>query len=523
MPEACGLLDEAITGSGDTPIAAFIDYLQSSNWVKQGVALYPLTDGKCPYCQRALPTELEAEIEAYFDRKYEESVREIAEYQDLYSLFRDRVAQSVAAIKESVPDEYDANEAGAAAEALKQVLDANLSAIKQKINDPSSKVKLRNEAAALTAVKAAFERIDKQIVENNELCDNISSAKSELSNRVWGLILHNLRSSQNAFSKCDSGCERAISSIQNSIAKTEIKKKEKEAEKARLETTRTSIVPTIDAINSLLERFGFTGFSLSEDKQSKGMYRIVRPDGADARKTLSEGEYNFISFLYFYHLVYGSLKTEGLNTPRVIVIDDPISSLDSNVMFIITSLAKEIVKDCRDGKHGIQQVFILTHNVYFHKEITFLGSRSKWPETKCAYWIISKTNEQTTISFHTNNPISTSYELLWNEIRNVGDTPNKNVFNTMRRILEYYFNVIGGIDYERCIDLFEGADKITCKALVSCINEGSHMISDDFVIVFTPEAMKSYRRVFKEVFYKLGQQAHYDMMMEDDASLPLKV
>lgn len=272
----------------------------------------------------------------------------------------------------------------------------------------------------------------------------------------------------------------------------------------------------------MLERFGFTGFSLSEDKQSKGMYRIVRPDGADARRTLSEGEYNFISFLYFYHLVYGSLETEGIDTPRVVAIDDPISSLDSNVMFIITSLAKEIVKDCRDGKHGIKQVFILTHNVYFHKEVTFLGSRSKWPETKCAYWIISKADERTSISHHADNPISTSYELLWDEIRDIGDAPNKNAFNTMRRILEYYFSVIGGIDYEKCIDMFDGADKITCKALVSCINEGSHMISDDFVIVFTPEAMKSYRRVFKEIFYKLGQQAHYEMMMEKNASLPLQ-
>ena len=70
--------------------------------------------------------------------------------------------------------------------------------------------------------------------------------------------------------------------------------------------------------------------------------------------------------------------------------------------------------------------------------------------------------------------------------------------------------------------MFDGADKITCKALVSCINEGSHMISDDFVIVFTPEAMKSYRRVFKEIFYKLGQRALYEMMMEKNASLPME-
>ncbi len=36
------------------------------------------------------------------------------------------------------------------------------------------------------------------------------------------------------------------------------------------------------------------------------MYKIIRPGGMDAKETLSEGEYNFISFLYFYHLVYGA-------------------------------------------------------------------------------------------------------------------------------------------------------------------------------------------------------------------------
>lgn len=522
VPEACNLLTEPITGSGNTPIGAFIDYLQSSNWVKQGVELYPLAKGRCPYCQRTLPAELETEIEAYFDDRYEESVRAIRSYQATYASFRDRVIQSIEAIEESVPNEYDVNEVDAAAEALNHVLDVNLSAIKQKLVDPSSKVEMSDETEALTAVKAAFGRIDKQIAANNELCDNISSTRSDLSRRVWGLILHNLSSAQKAYSRSAGGCEKAINSIQAIITNKEDEKRKKQAEKAHLETTRTSITPTVDAINSLLERFGFTGFSLSEDKQSKGMYRIVRPDGADARRTLSEGEYNLISFLYFYHLVYGSLETDGIDTPRVVVIDDPISSLDSNVMFIITSLAKEIVKDCRDGKHGIKQVFILTHNVYFHKEVTFLGSRSKWPETKCAYWIISKADERTAISHHADNPISTSYELLWDEIRDIGDAPNKNAFNTMRRILEYYFSVIGGIDYEECIDMFDGADKITCKALVSCINEGSHMISDDFVIVFTPEAMKSYRRVFKEIFYKLGQRAHYEMMMEENTSLPMQ-
>ncbi|WP_152077394.1 AAA family ATPase, partial [Collinsella aerofaciens] len=84
--------------------------------------------GRCPYCQRTLPAELETEIEAYFDDRYEESVGAIRSYQATYASFRDRVIQSIEAIKESVPNEYDVNVVNAAAEALNHVLDVNLSA-----------------------------------------------------------------------------------------------------------------------------------------------------------------------------------------------------------------------------------------------------------------------------------------------------------------------------------------------------------------------------------------------------------
>ncbi|MBR8644248.1 AAA family ATPase [[Brevibacterium] frigoritolerans] len=36
-----------------------------------------------------------------------------------------------------------------------------------------------------------------------------------------------------------------------------------------------------------------------------------------------------MTFLYFYQLLKGSNSKEDINTEKVVVIDDPISSLDS--------------------------------------------------------------------------------------------------------------------------------------------------------------------------------------------------
>ena len=65
------------------------------------------------------------------------------------------------------------------------------------------------------------------------------------------------------------------------------------------ESTLTSVKPTVDAINTILARFGFEGFILIENPDEKAKYKIVRSDGRNVERTLSEGEYNFICFLYF--------------------------------------------------------------------------------------------------------------------------------------------------------------------------------------------------------------------------------
>lgn len=52
---------------------------------------------------------------------------------------------------------------------------------------------------------------------------------------------------------------------------------------------------------------------------------------------------------------------------RVLVIDDPVCSLDSTVLFIVSSLIKEMIKQIKSGVGNIKQLIVLTHNVYFIK------------------------------------------------------------------------------------------------------------------------------------------------------------
>ena len=273
-----------------------------------------------------------------------------------------------------------------------------------------------------------------------------------------------------------------------------------------------SIDNAINEINSLLLGFGFKGFKI--EKKDEISYRLVRADGSEVKETLSEGEHRFITFLYFYQLVNGTLNRENVNKDKILVIDDPISSLDSNILFIVSYLVRELIKNClNDG--NVKQIFVLTHNIYFHQEITFKGSRDNPSPLKEKFWVLRKINEQSEIIGYEKNQISSSYELLWQEYKNP-NTDGALICNTMRRILEHYFNVIGHKDYDKIIDQFTGQDKLICKALLPFINNGSHTINDDFHLSIDLDMVDKYKEIFKTIFQKANQENHYNMMMGID-------
>lgn len=74
---------------------------------------------------------------------------------------------------------------------------------------------------------------------------------------------------------------------------------------------------------------------------------------------LSEGERTAIAFLYFLK----TLQDESFDmSSGVIVVDDPVSSLDANALFSAFSYLKERVGDCG-------QLFVLTHNFAFFRRV----------------------------------------------------------------------------------------------------------------------------------------------------------
>ena len=122
--------------------------------------------------------------------------------------------------------------------------------------------------------------------------------------------------------------------------------------------------------------------------------------------------------------------------------------------------------------------------------------------------MVSKIEKQPT------NPIKTSYELLWAEVRKA-DRSKLGIQNTLRRILENYFTILGGISFDDLCALFDGKEKMICRSLCSWVHEGSHYAHDDLYVSIDDSMVDKYLKVFRDIFDKSNHAAHYKMMMGD--------
>ncbi len=196
----------------------------------------------------------------------------------------------------------------------------------------------------------------------------------------------------------------------------------------------------------------------------------------------------------------------------MVVFDDPVSSLDAEVLFIVSSLIRQVFRDLRASIGHVRQVFVLTHNIYFHKEVSYDSKGTDAALKDPSFWIVRKRDRASTVRQSTNNPIKTSYELLWSEVRN-WDASNLNLQNTLRRILEHYFKILGGISLDTLAEKFAGKDQIGCRSLLSWVNDGSHSTYDDLYASLDANSVETHVRIFGEIFEKSDHRAHYDMMM----------
>lgn len=514
--ESSPILAKKVIGKEDVSVSAIIQRLGNSDWVRQGMRFLEHTDDQCPFCQQGIPHNFEQDLAEYFDETFEADSKAVSNLRANYFQVADEVLAQARALLSIDCTHLDKVKIGLEIQAFDALVLVNKDRVEKKVSSPSTVIELEGLDDVKNGFAGVISAANLKVTEHNRLVASFTAEQSKLTGEVWKYLVETeLKGTLTDYSTEKSQLKSAIEGISGSRDKARHNVAAGQIDIDQIETELTSVKPTVIAINKILKNFGFRSFSL--DPACVGnSYRLIRSDGKDAKQTLSEGEKSFVTFLYFYHLLRGSLTTSGITNDRIVVIDDPVSSLDSDVLFIVSSLIKELFAEVRKKDTHLKQIFVLTHNVHFHKEITYDQRRkaeaSLSDET---FWIVRKPADYSTIEFHTSNPIRTSYQLLWAELKKF-PVPALTLQNTMRRILENYFKILGGVDTYHLVGSFEGLEKVQCQSLISWVNDGSHYAPDELYVAIGDAMAASYQKIFFRIFKVTEHTAHYRMMMGVD-------
>ncbi|GAA8671237.1 AAA family ATPase [Helicobacter pylori] len=347
--------EQKIVGSGDVAIADLIEKLSNEDWVAQGREYLSKDGNACPFCQqKTITEEFKKQLESYFDTSYQKSTDTIKKMKENYKNETDEVLER---LDEIVKTEQDNLQTKLNTEIFKRIIETLRSKINgnwQKMRDKSKEMsrsfKLESTKNEIEKIGELIDTANQQIANHNEMMKDIENQKEICKGQTWKFLVNEFKSDIQEYNKKHCGLEKGIKKFENEINENEKKIKELNNEIRELEKTMVSIKPIVNKINALLKGYGFTNFSLActEDEKS---YRIQREDGQLVGETLSEGEVTFITFLYYYYyLTKGSLKENDILKNKVLVIDDPISSLDSSILFIVSILVKDLMKEAMKKK-----------------------------------------------------------------------------------------------------------------------------------------------------------------------------
>lgn len=332
-------------------------YPDIGRWVEQGIKIHKDYESKkCEFCNQELPAQRIKELERHFSRAFlelKEKINKALEWLPTKKIldgsldkdieFYPEYQKTFKGIKKNLKNEI---------KAINAIFDQWINLLKSKLANPFEIIELEkiiNEQTAETYNKLISE-LRAVIKEHNNKTDNFEQEskrlKSELELHYCSVYFHEfeLDKKLNEINDLDGKLER------NKKLKQEIEK-----EIAILESKLSNEAFGAKEFNNKLHKFlGRDNIELKFDSNIHG-YKIIR-DGKEA-SNLSEGEKTAISFVYF---ITKLKENDNKIEDSIIVVDDPISSFDSNNLFSAYSFLKN---ECEKAK----QLFVITHNFAYFK------------------------------------------------------------------------------------------------------------------------------------------------------------
>lgn len=499
-----------------TVTARVIDRLnlndELNHWVKCGLTLVK-DQGliKCPFCDEKLSTNLIDQLEGHFNNEYDSLIQEIdSSIQEICTI------QRISAI--SLPSKTDFYEDFSSLYEIKKeslleeivkfnnYLKILHTSLEEKRKNPFVK-KNKQYPPTQFKIKEKIENVNLLINNHNKKTANFNS---DIDDARKNVEIHFVASNLNDYLKNEAELKQFDTDY--AIISQEIKNLHSQI--IDLEKNIIEHRAPAEEINSDLHSY-LGHREIIFDVMDEG-YQILRNgENADA---LSEGEKTAISFIYFLKTLHD--KDFDIRN-SVVVIDDPISSLDSNSLYTAFSFLKNRTEDAK-------QLIILTHNFSFFKEVK--------------NWLINKRIKPKSSFYMLKNPLSdgrriaeictldsflikytSEYHYLFSLVYANANSPNQDLENyyllpnISRRLLESFLafrypNLIGNLGNQINKTKVESEKKIRIMRYANANSHSDHIRIDT-------EADLSYleetQEVMKDILdlIKTEDEKHYCAMI----------
>jgi len=509
--------------AGTLALADLREHDSMLTWVRDGVRYHADHDLKtCLFCASPLTEARLLALQSSIDAKFDRIVADAQRLLEQARALQDRLFS--AASKLPSINDIAKNQSAAYSVASKGYRESLalasgalipiITAVERKLSAPNAVVPTDHLCSDVeaseweAAVGAQVAAVNKVIADHNEAHD--AFAQTQDSARQT-LRRHYLLESQTRYREVEAQHADAKQFAERATAAVTDLSDEVDTLRQKLRQHR----PAAEVINKLIQsylRHGQIEIAALEDGFQ------IRRNGVQVAGTLSEGEKTAIAFCYFL----STLAAEGRRLrDLIVVVDDPISSLDTRALNYAFSVLKSHVS-------GAKQLFILTHN------INFMNECRKWlkkkPEGKAALLFINmrQNSDGERSSSLERLPIlirdyESEYHYLFSIVKRFADSrdlAHEHLFlmpNAMRKVADVFFafKLPGpdglGAKIETIASGSYGIDGARLRALERLVQLESHADSLDDLVSFssmTVEECLDCAEALMDMFAKLDREHH---------------
>ena len=424
-------------------------------WAKEGLTLHSKSD-KCLFCGNKIEEERYNALILYFDNqasKLKEKISKITKiiYNEEEAINSIIIPYSFNDFNENFQEIYKKSKIDFDKEVkkYKYVLNKIKNALNVKITKSLYReLPISIDETEINSLVGKIKQINDIIIQNNKFIDDfqivIGRERDKYKNHLVASFLK-----ESKYLAKEHRYNKALIEIKKLDEKVQEYEKEILILNAKKESDAEGCVQFNSFVQSFLSRDDIE-IKLNDETRKFNLMR-----GTVLAQNLSEGEKMAISFSHFLVFIK-SIERKGKLNDYIIFIDDPISSLDSNHVFQINSLLKEIFFDKVPNLDPRQrdlmwilkckQLFVSTHNFEFFNLLKEMPKTNGLGKKESRYFISRKIHDSTIEKLpNVYNSYSSEYHYLFSEIVNFDNDPNKNssaklflMPNILRRFVEMY-------------------------------------------------------------------------------------